>query len=193
MKDLFQRMRMAVYVSAVLTILSGIVLIAWPLAVTGFICRVFGVLLVIMGAVYLFGYFMEGKHMLSVAGGLLFVLLGVWIFSRPSSIARLVPIGIGVVMLVHSLKDFQMAAEAKRCKSERWVLMFLLALVNCAFGIICICDSFDVISVAVRVLGIALVYDGISDIIIVYHTVKAVKNAAEIYEPIDVESHEIDV
>lgn len=191
MKDFFRQMRAAVYLSAVLTIISGIVLIAWPLEVTGIICRVLGALLVIMGAVYLFGYFVEGKGILTVAGGLLFLLLGVWIFVRPGSIAKLVPIVIGVVLLVHSLKDFQMASEAKSSGSERWWILFLLALLNCVFGVVCICDSFGVISVAVRLIGAALVYDGVTDMFIVYHTVQAVKNAAQKLAPIDVEAREL--
>lgn len=191
MKEFFKSIRLAVYLSSVITIASGIMLIVWPMEVTGLICRIFGVLLVVMGAVQLFGYFMEGTGMVSVAGGLLFVLLGVWIFTHPGSVAKLVPIGIGVVLIMHSLKDFQMAAEVKRSRNGRWQVLFLLALLNCALGVICICDSFGVLSVAVRVLGIALVYDGISDIVIVYHTTRAVKHAAAQLEPIDVESHDL--
>lgn len=190
MKELFQRLRIAAYMSAVLTVALGIVLVAWPMEVTGLICRILGALLAVMGAVYLFGYFMEGRGILSVAGGLLFLLLGVWIFITPTSIATLVPIVIGVVLLVHSLKDFQMASEAKRSGSERWVMMFLLAFLNSALGVVCICDSFGLVSVAVRLLGIALIFDGISNIIIVYHTVQVVRRAAEKIEPIDVEARE---
>lgn len=192
MREFFKKLRIAAYISAILTIALGGVLIAWPLEVTGLICRILGVLLAVMGAVYIFGFFVEGRGMLTVTGGLLFLLLGVWIFITPGAIASLVPIVIGVVLLVHSLRDFQMASEAKQNGSERWMLLFLLALLNCVFGVVCICDSFGVISVAVRILGIALVYDGISNMIIVYHTVQAVRYAAEKIEPIDVDAHEVD-
>lgn len=192
MKELFKKLRIAAYMSAILTIALGGVLIAWPMEVTGLICRVLGVLLVVMGAVYIFGYIMEGRGILTITGGLLFLLLGVWIFITPGSIATLVPIVIGVVLIVHSLRDFQMAAEAKQNGSDRWMLLFLLALLNCVFGVVCICDSFGVISVAVRMLGIALVYDGISNMVIIFHTVQAVRYAAEKIAPIDVEAHEVD-
>ena len=142
MKELFKKLRIAAYVSAILTIALGGILIAWPMEVTGLICRVLGALLVVMGAVYIFGYIMEGRGILTVAGGLLFLLLGVWIFITPGSIATLVPIVIGVVLLVHSLRDFQMAADAKQHGSSRFMMLFLLALLNCVFGVICICDSF---------------------------------------------------
>jgi len=192
MREFFKKLRIAAYVSAILTIALGGVLIAWPLEVTGLICRILGALLAVMGAVYIFGYFVEGRGILSITGGLLFLLLGVWIFITPESIASLVPIVIGVVLLVHSLRDFQMASEAKQNGSDRWMMLFLLALLNCVFGVVCICDSFGVISVAVRILGIALVYDGLSDMIIIYHTVQAVRYAAEKIEPIDVDAHEVD-
>ncbi len=190
MKEFFRRIRAAIYLSAILTIAFGIVLIVWPLEVTGLICRVLGVLLAIMGAVYLFGYFVDGKGILNVAGGLLFLFLGAWIFVRPGSVAKLVPIVIGVVLLVHSLKDFQMASETKRNGSNRWLALLVLSFFNSVFGIVCICDSFGVLSVAVRMLGAALVYDGISDMVIAYVTVRAVRDAAAKIEPIDVEAHE---
>lgn len=192
MREFLKQLRIAAYVNALLTVASGIVLIVWPMEVTGLICRILGALLVVMGAVYIFGYFVEGRGILSVTGGLLFLLLGVWIFITPESIATLVPIVIGVILLVHSLKDFQMASEAKQSGSNQWMLLFLLALLNCVFGVVCICDSFGVVSVAVRMLGIALVYDGISDIVIVFHTVKAVRYAAQKLEPIDVDAHEVE-
>ena len=141
MKEFFKKLRIAAYMTAILTIALGAVLIAWPMEVTGLICRVLGAILVVMGAVYLFGYFVEGRGILAVTGGLLFLLLGVWIFITPQSVATLVPIVIGVVLLVHSLRDFQMASEAKRNGSERWMVLFLLALLNCVFGVVCICDS----------------------------------------------------
>lgn len=192
MKEFFKKLRIAAYLTAVLTIALGVILIAWPMEVTGLICRVLGALLVVMGAVYIFGYFVEGRGILSITGGLLFLFLGVWIFITPQSIATLVPIVIGVVLLVHSLRDFQMASEAKSNGSGRWGMLFLLALLNCVFGVVCICDSFGVVSLAVRMLGIALVYDGISNMIIVYHTAQAVKYAAEKLEPIDVDAHEVE-
>ncbi len=167
MKGFFQRLRIAAYLSAILTIALGGILIAWPMEVTGLICRILGALLVVMGAVYIFGYFVEGRGMLSITGGLIFLLLD-------------------------SLRDFQMASDAKNNGSERWGMLFLLALLNCVFGVICICDSFGVVSLAVRMLGIALVYDGISNMIIVWHTVQAIRYAAEKIEPVDVDAHEVD-
>ena len=192
MRDFFKRIRFEVYLTALLTVAMGVVLIVWPLEVTGLICRIIGVLLIIMGAANLFSYFVDKKGMLTVTGGLIFLLLGVWIFVRPGAIAQLVPIVIGVVLLVHSLKDFQMAAEARRNQSSKWGILFLLALLNCAFGIVCICDSFGVLPVAVRMIGVALVYDGISSACIVFFTVQSVKEAAEKLAPIDVEAHEVD-
>lgn len=57
MKEFFKKLRIAAYVTALLTIALGVVLVAWPMEVTGLICRVLGALLVVMGAVYIFGYF----------------------------------------------------------------------------------------------------------------------------------------
>ena len=47
MKEFFKKLRIAAYVTALLTIALGVVLVAWPMEVTGLICRVLGALLVV--------------------------------------------------------------------------------------------------------------------------------------------------
>ena len=191
MKDYFRRVRLDIYLSAILTVIIGVVLILWPLEVTGVICRIFGIILAVMGAVYLFGYFANGNGVFSITGGLVFLLLGFWIFLRPVSIARFVPVFLGVILLVHGVKDFQMALEMKAAGGRVWWITIFLSLLNSILGLLCICYSFGVIKFALRVMGFALIYDGISDIWIVYRTVKMLSRARADMEAIDVEAHEL--
>ena len=191
MMEFLKRIRLDIYLSAVLTMVTGVVLILWPLQVTGVICQIFGIILAIMGAVYLLGYFANGSGTFSIMGGLIFLLLGMWIFMRPASIQRFVPVFLGIILLVHGIKDFQMAFEAKAIGGSFWLVSVFLALLNCGLGILCICCSFGVIKLAVRIMGIALVYDGLTDIWIVYRTVRALKRAKADMEAIDVEAHEV--
>ena len=65
MKEFLKKLRIAAYFSALLTIALGTVLIGWPMEVTGIICRILGAILVVMGAVYIFGYVMEGRGILT--------------------------------------------------------------------------------------------------------------------------------
>ena len=187
MKALFQRIRFEIYLSAILTIALGVVLLIWPSTVTTVICQVLGAMMAVMGAVWIFGYFVDKKGILYISGGLLFLLLGIWIFLRPGTIISLVSMIIGVIMLVHSIKDFQMAAETKRSGGNRWIVLFMLALLGCVFGVVCICDSFRLVKVALQLLGAFLIYDGLTDMVIAFHTVRAIKGAESKLEPIDTE------
>lgn len=68
-----------------------------------------------------------------------------------------------------------MAWETKQNGYEKWWSAMLLGIVSLAFGVICIVNAFGVVSLAMKFIGVALAYDGISDLWIVSRTAKAAK------------------
>ena len=63
----------------------------------------------------------------------------------------------------------------------------LFSSVTIVFGIFVIWKYFQVAEVAAWLLGLALVFDGVSDLLIIYKVVSAIKRAEEEAEAIDVE------
>ena len=106
MKDFFKRVKADAIMSAVLCIALGVVLIVWPGETINIVCKVLAAGLIILGGVELFSYITNRNgYMFTGILGLIVLIVGVWIFLKPSSIVSLVAIVIGVILAVHGVQD----------------------------------------------------------------------------------------
>ncbi|MDD6057584.1 MAG: DUF308 domain-containing protein [Clostridiales bacterium] len=193
MKEFLKRVRADVILSGIVCIVLGIVLFVWPNETLDIFCRVFAVGLVMMGIAQIVIYFMDRTlHPFAGILGLIVFLIGLWIFLEPYSVVSLIPIVIGVVLAIHGIQDFQLALEAKAYGYERWGILLLLALISMLFGILCIVNAFGVVKLATQLIGVALVYDGISDLWLVSRVSRSLKAAREEAEALEVEYREVD-
>ena len=193
MKDFFKRVKADAIMSAVLCIALGVVLIVWPGETIDIVCKVLAAGLIILGGVELFSYITNRNgYMFTGILGLIVLIIGVWIFLKPSSIVSLVPIVIGVILAVHGVQDVKMALESKNGGYDRWWIMLIIAIISIAFGVLCIVNAFGMVKLAMQVVGAALIYDGISDLWVVTKTVRTVKDMEQEAKAVDVDYKEID-
>ena len=192
--------------SALFSIVMGVILVAWPETTLDIICKAIAIILIVMGAAELVSYFWN-KITYSLSGILGLVLgivagyfkdrlpdrlIGIWIFVKPQSVLSLIPIVIGVILAVHGVQDLKVAFDTKRNGYTKWWSMLLMAIISLALGIICIVNAFGMVTLTMQIIGIALVYDGISDIWIVYKASKVAKEMKEERDALDVEYKEVD-
>ena len=188
MTELLKKWRADVIMSAALCIIAGIAVMAWPAAVTLVLGRVVGVVLVLMGFKHGITYLQEREAArFGLASGVVIFALGILVLVRPATVAQMVAVVVGVVLIMHGMEDVQMGMESRRCKDEGWRLCMLFAVLTVLFGIFVIWKYFQVAEVAAWLLGLALVFDGASDLFIIYKVVSAVKRMKEEAEAIDVE------
>jgi uncharacterized membrane protein HdeD (DUF308 family) len=193
MKDFFKRVKADAIMSAVLCIALGVVLIVWPGETIDIVCKVLAAGLIILGGVELFSYITNRNgYMFTGILGLIVLIIGVWIFLKPSSIVSLVPIVIGVILAVHGVQDVKMALESKNGGYDRWWIMLIIAIISIAFGVLCIVNAFGMVKLAMQFVGVALIYDGISDLWVVTKTVRTVKDMEQEAKAVDVDYKEID-
>lgn len=194
MKETLKRIKADVILSALLCVILGIVLIIWSDQTIKIICMLLAFGIIVMGVVNLTDYFIN--HTLtpfSGMSGLVFIIVGIWLFFvKPESIAMIIPIVIGVVLAVHGITDIKMSIESKANGYDKWWSSLLLGVISLALGVICIINAFGVVKVAMIFIGIALVYDGISDLWIVSRTVKAAKEMKKEADSLDVDYKEVD-
>lgn len=193
MKDFLKRVKADVILSALLCIALGVVIIVWPAETIKIFCWVIALGLGIMGAIYLISYFTNKLiHPFSGILGLIVLLVGVWIFLKPESVVSLIPIVIGVILAIHGIQDLKLAIEAKGNQYDKWWTMMIIALLSLVFGALCIVRAFGVVKLATQLIGVALIYDGISDLWIVNRITRAAKAAKQESEALDVEYREVD-
>ena len=192
MKETLKRIKADIIVSALLCIALGIVLLVWPAETIDVFCKILAAGLIIMGGVDIASYFMNRSiHPFAGALGLIVLLIGIWIFLRPESIVSLIPIVIGVILCVHGIQDLKLAIETKRNGYEKWWSMLIIAAVSLVFGVLCIVNAFGMVKLALQFIGIALIYDGISDLWVANRAVHAAKMMKQEAEAVDVDYKEI--
>ena len=193
MKETLKRIKADVILSAILCVALGVILMIWPTQVTKVLCFILAAILCVMGIGHVISY-MRNKleSRLGLATGIALVILGVWILVQPLNFAKIFPVVIGVVLLMHGLEDLRMTIEAKQNGDTAWGILLLITILNFAFGILLIWKAIEMVQIAMVIVGIALIYDGLSDLFVVYRVAGAVKAAKQAAEAIDVEVVEED-
>lgn len=193
MKETFKRIKADMILSAVLCAVMGIVIFVWPDKTIDVLCKILAVGLILIGVVNLISYFTNRSiHPFAGSLGLIVLLVGFWIFMKPESIVSLVPIVIGVLLVIHGVQDIKVAIESKDNGYERWWSMLIVGSVSLIFGVICIVNAFGLVKLALRFVGIALIYDGASDLWVVWKAVRMAKAAKEEADALDIEYKEAD-
>ena len=184
MKETLKRIKADVILSAILCVALGVILMIWPTQVTKVLCYILAAILCVMGIGHVISY-MRNKleSRLGLATGIALVILGVWILVQPLNFAKIFPVVIGVVLLMHGLEDLRMTIEAKQNGDTAWGILLLITILNFAI---------EMVQIAMVIVGIALIYDGLSDLFVVYRVAGAVKAAKQAAEAIDVEAVEED-
>ncbi|MBO5259992.1 MAG: DUF308 domain-containing protein [Agathobacter sp.] len=177
MREKLKEMRADFLLSSVLCIILGIVLIVWSEGTLNFIGRLFALILIVIGAVYLIGYFFNGleKNLSGIAGAVL-LLIGIWIMITPGVVVSVIPIIIGVILIYHGLKQVLLSMESKKYNNSKWGLGLLLAVISIVFGAICISNAFGIMELTSIVIGISLIYNGVSNIWVSWQATKSERN-----------------
>ncbi|MBQ2283815.1 MAG: DUF308 domain-containing protein [Agathobacter sp.] len=187
MREKLKEMRADFLLSSVLCIILGIVLIVWSEGTLNFIGRLFALILIVIGAVYLIGYFFNGleKNLSGIAGAVL-LLIGIWIMITPGVVVSVIPIIIGVILIYHGLKQVLLSMESKKYNNSKWGLGLLLAVISIVFGAICISNAFGIMELTSIVIGISLIYNGVSNIWVSWQATKSERNYHNSSTTIDV-------
>ena len=141
-----------------------------------------------MGLRHAFSYLQDKEtSRLGLASGVVIFVLGVVILIRPELVAQMVAVVVGVLLIMHGLEDMQLGVESKQCGDGSWWICILFSLATILLGVFVIVKYFQMAEVAAWFLGLALVFDGVSDLIVVVRVTRAAKHMKQDAEAIDVE------
>lgn len=192
---LLKKLKTNVVISAALCILLGIVLVVWPGLSMQIVCTAIGAVLLIGGGVRLAAYFTakDGSvySQMNLITGIILAVVGIWILLQPDKVLAIIPIIVGIVIALHGVNNLQQAVTLCKEQYDKWWVALILGLLTVGFGALLIFKPFAALDTAVRLIGVFLIYDGVSDIWIVsrlYRTAKTLKREAE---ALDVDAKEI--
>lgn len=193
MINYLKRIKMSVSLSAAICAVVGLVLLIWPGTSTQMVCMVLGSVLLVYGVVRIVLYLKAKERTLYQQGmlllGIILSVIGAWILLKPEMIIAAVPVIIGIIISMHGLHNIVQGLQLKKMDYDKWWVAFVLGVVTLLFGGILIYNPFRVVNTVVRVIGVFLIYDGISRIWIASRVFKSRKEADKI---IDTEAVEIE-
>ncbi len=191
----FKSLRANYLISAVLCVLFGITLVVWPDISSKLVCIGFGCVLALTGAANLITFFVRKDGSLlsqiNMLAGIVLLVLGGWIIFDPSVLMRIIPVVIGAIIAVHGGHNVLQAAELYKEKYDKWWVALLLGIVTIGFGALLIYNPFEAVNTMIVLIGVMLIYDGISDIWIISRVSKTVRAVAETMEALEVEAVEV--
>lgn len=187
MNAFLHQKRVSAILIAVITIGCGILFLFYGVEAAAVICRFAGILLALIGAFYIFSFFIaKAERLLSTWGGLLAGILcfaaGIWMAVRPLSAIQYMQYVIAIVVLLHGIIDLQASFHLIRSRVSLWIYALIFSIVTMGLGIWILLSPMGATRALMILMGIVLVVDGITDLILIAslsRTVRHMKKEAE--------------
>ena len=194
--NFLRKLKTNIVISALLCILLGIVLVVWPDLSMQIVCTAIGVVLLIGGGVRLVVYFTakDGSvyAQMNLIMGIILAVVGVWILLQPNKVLAIIPIIVGIVIILHGVNNLRQAVMLCKEQYDKWWVVLILGLLTVGFGALLVYNPFEALDAAVMLIGISLIYDGVSDIWIVSRVYRMAKMLKQEAEAVTVEVEKID-
>ena len=138
-----------------------------------------GILLLIFGLVKIIGYLSKDLYRLAfqhdLAFGILLIAIGIILLVRTESMMHIICTLFGIFVLADGMMKIQISIEAKAFGIKLWWLILSTALVTAIIGFILALRPYSNIRIAMVIVGITLISEGILNIVTILTAVKIIK------------------
>ena len=165
MKEFFQKLWMDYVLSAVITVLAGLVITIFYRVAMDVVCILLGVIAVLIGIISMFKYFKApaGSQYIMLMS-LIFCAIGIYIICNPVFLQNMVAIVLGIVIIFHGIIDLQNTVAMAKAKYLYWWVALIISLITLAAGIVLIVLQNTVMQSLALIAGIMLMVEGLMDI-----------------------------
>ncbi len=156
-------------ISALAYIVLGLVMIFYPDKVSIALCYTLGGALTVYGLFNLITYFTikQASFGFEMIVGIAATAFGVFFLISPQSILGMIAAIIGILIIVDSAIDVKRAFQLKSLGVKYWWISFLVSALIIIFAISTIIFPTLFADIIMIVLGITLVYEGISGLTLI--------------------------
>lgn len=191
MESILKKIKTNVVISSLLCVVLGLVLVIRPGMSMRIVCTAVGIVLIVAGITRMIDYFAarDGSmySQVNLVFGIILAVVGVWIVLKPDTVLAIIPIIVGIVIVLHGINNIKQAMELWRDKYDKWWVAGIMGVLTVGFGVLLICRPFAAIDTVVMLIGMCLIYDGLSNIWIVSRVYKNAKMMRQEMEAVDVE------
>lgn len=177
--NIIKNIKKETMVTAVAYILAGLFLLAFPKTTARSIGYAFACVLLIMGLRSLFNYMMRDVSVMFYHNDLviaaIFIIASVGVFINVEAVVSLIPFILGIIVTISGVIKLQNAINLKRLNHGGAMMVFLLAAANIIFGIVLIVNPFKVMTTLIRIIGIGLIFSGVTDCVTLFCIAKKMR------------------
>ena len=179
MREFLKSIKTNILGSAVLCIILGIVLMVYPDTSLTLVCQAVGVIVLVTGIGFIISHIRGGLfslfYKLDLILGLLFLILGVYILMNPWGLLSIIPVVFGVLLIYHGISDLGQAMELRKYEADRWWISIIIAVITIVLGVVIMSNPFGTIDMLMRIIGVCLIYDGLSNLLLVGKFSKSIR------------------
>ncbi len=186
MADFIKGLKVNYTASALMCVVAGLVLLIWPGTTTQIVCMLLGSVLLIYGLIQIVIYFLNKERTIISQGmlllGIILTVIGLWILFSPEMIIMAVPVIVGILIIIHGVHNIVQALELHRDNYGNWWIALAFGILTVIFGGVLVRNPFGAVEMVVRMIGIFLIYDGVSDMWILSRIFKVKKDKEKIID-----------
>ncbi|MEE1228452.1 MAG: DUF308 domain-containing protein [Lachnospiraceae bacterium] len=152
---------------AIISIITGLILLFYPGSSLIILCRILGVSLAASGLIGLIQaiQLMQAIHInIPFAGSLIVLIVGLIILFDPTLVISIIPIIVGLCIMLSGLINLFNLINHRALYQGGFGISLFLAILTVALGFLILWNPFESASFLVMMIGIILLYNGIVSI-----------------------------
>lgn len=190
------RILMNKLVAAIASIVFGVILLIWTGSALDVIVRIFGIILILSGlfSVIMFLVRRDGLPLstASFVGGVVLAVLGASIYFNPAWLVSIFPIVMGIVIVLSGVSDLGETITLGQNGIGKWWVSLLISIVIIGLGLLILFNPMKFADAIVKVIGIVLIINGISDLYVIIKVRGIEKEVKQDIEAVETEGTVVD-
>jgi len=169
---LLEKLKSTVCISAVITLVLGIVFLFRPIGALSTIARIVGTIVIISGLLDVIHSLTEKQNrelnIGTVVVGVVKCVFGVFIIMDAAQILSLFSTIFSILIIIFGVNGITHALQLKYGNIPGWQGNLVVFAIVLAAGIVLLFDPFGTISITARVMGVVLIVNAVNELVTLY-------------------------
>lgn len=150
------------------SLVLGVLLLLWPDRALRMAAYVVGVVVMAGGVASILSHFRNrrgaGVPSANLVIAIIVTAVGAWIFLNPTDFASIVPTALGYLIVLSGIVNLLETFSLSRVHYNKWWVSLIASVVTIFMGMLLVNHAFGIVSSMVRLGGVFLLFNGISDL-----------------------------
>lgn len=181
--EILKKLRTSATLAAVLVMITGVLFCIKPIGTSAAAAVIAGIMLMISAAGDIFSY-IRARHVVgyenSLMTGMVKAVFGIFALTHTGTMLTLFSYIFSILVITDGVKNIEHAIRLHQMQTPGWALGLVLSVLLTLCGIGMLFDPVDAISTATLWIGLALIFDGVVNLVTLEKLKKAgmtVRNA----------------